>query len=141
MRFHFGHEGDQQQPEASTEEGHGGSQDASSTCLKRLSSKVCARGQRAKEVLNITAGSQSISPFYWAIASRSKDPVEVTAKDSGALVCAQTILEDLLTIRADRDAPWNTPGGGVKTVKGDGLASEGSANTKRQSVFSICQYI
>ena len=25
------------------------------------------------------------------------------AKDSGALVCAQAILEDLLTIRADRD--------------------------------------
>eukprot|EP00434_Breviolum_minutum_P001222 symbB.v1.2.001070.t1/scaffold33.1/size517934/22 len=52
--------------------------------------EVCARGQRAKELLNITAGTQSISPFYWAI-------------DSGALVCAQAILEDLLTIRADRD--------------------------------------
>eukprot|EP00435_Cladocopium_sp_Y103_P065929 s642_g28.t1 len=52
--------------------------------------EVCARGQRAKELLNITAGTQSISPFYWAI-------------DSGALVCAQAILQDLLTIRADRD--------------------------------------
>ncbi|CAJ1357757.1 unnamed protein product [Effrenium voratum] len=38
----------------------------------------------------ITEGTQSISPFYWAI-------------DSGALVCAQSILEDILTIRADRD--------------------------------------
>lgn len=52
--------------------------------------EVCARVQRAQELLNITAGTQSISPFYWAI-------------DSGALVCAQAILEDLLTIRADRD--------------------------------------
>ena len=26
-----------------------------------------------------------------------------STKDSGALICAQTILEDLLTIRADRD--------------------------------------
>eukprot|EP00913_Durusdinium_trenchii_P001832 g1698.t1 len=57
--------------------------------LKRAM-EVCARGQRAKELLNITAGSQSISPFYWAI-------------DSGALMCAEVMLEDLLTIRADRD--------------------------------------
>lgn len=51
---------------------------------------VSARGQRANDLLSITVGTQSISPFYWSI-------------DSGALVCAQTILEDLLTIRADRD--------------------------------------
>ncbi|CAJ1404592.1 unnamed protein product [Effrenium voratum] len=51
---------------------------------------VCPRGQRASELLSISVGTQSISPFYWSI-------------DSGALVCAQTILEDLLTIRADRD--------------------------------------
>ncbi|CAJ1400180.1 unnamed protein product [Effrenium voratum] len=52
--------------------------------------EVIPRGHRAKELLNITVGTQSISPFYWAI-------------DSGALVCAQSILEDILTIRADRD--------------------------------------
>ncbi|CAK9048506.1 unnamed protein product, partial [Durusdinium trenchii] len=51
---------------------------------------VSSRGQRANDLLRITVGTQSISPFYWSI-------------DSGALVCAQTILEDLLTIRADRD--------------------------------------
>lgn len=51
---------------------------------------VSSRGQRANDLLSITVGTQSISPFYWSI-------------DSGALVCAQTILEDLLTIRADRD--------------------------------------
>lgn len=51
---------------------------------------VSARGQRANDLLSITVGTQSISPFYWSI-------------DSGALICAQTILEDLLTIRADRD--------------------------------------
>ena len=51
---------------------------------------IIPRGQRASELLKITAGSQSISPFYWAM-------------DSGALTCAQLILEDLLTIRADRD--------------------------------------
>ncbi|CAK8992914.1 NEDD8-like protein RUB1 [Durusdinium trenchii] len=51
---------------------------------------IVPRCQRAREVLNITAGSQSISPFYWAI-------------DSGRLICAEIILQDLLTIRADRD--------------------------------------
>lgn len=51
---------------------------------------VSARGQRSNDLLSITVGTQSISPFYWSI-------------DSGALICAQTILEDLLTIRADRD--------------------------------------
>ncbi|CAE7466462.1 unnamed protein product [Symbiodinium pilosum] len=52
--------------------------------------EVCSRGQRANELLSITVGTQSISPFYWAI-------------DSGATVCAVAMLEDLLTIRADRD--------------------------------------
>ena len=79
--------------------------------------EVCARGQRAKEVLNITAGSQSISPFYWAIATRlSLLEREVIAQDSGALVCAQTILEDLLTIRADRDAAWNNMNNEIKAM-------------------------
>ena len=44
----------------------------------------------SQEKTSPTSGSQSISPFYWAM-------------DSGALTCAQLILEDLLTIRADRD--------------------------------------
>ena len=52
--------------------------------------EISPRGQRAQELLKVTAGSQSISPFYWAI-------------DSGALACAEAILQDLLTIRADRD--------------------------------------
>ncbi|CAE7747253.1 unnamed protein product [Symbiodinium sp. CCMP2592] len=52
--------------------------------------EVISRGHRASELLSITVGTQSISPFYWAI-------------DSGATVCAVAMLEDLLTIRADRD--------------------------------------
>ncbi|CAJ1361827.1 unnamed protein product, partial [Effrenium voratum] len=51
---------------------------------------VAPRGKRAMELLNITVGTQSISPLYWAI-------------ESGSLVCAQAMIEDLLTIRADRD--------------------------------------
>ena len=39
---------------------------------------------------NITVGTQSISPFYWAI-------------ESGSLECARAMIQDLLTIRADRD--------------------------------------
>ena len=38
---------------------------------------------------NITVGTQSISPFYWAI-------------ESGSLECARAMIQDLLTIRADR---------------------------------------
>ncbi|CAJ1369249.1 unnamed protein product [Effrenium voratum] len=49
-----------------------------------------ARGKRAQELLNISVGTQSISPFYWSI-------------QSGNLNSAKAILEDLLTIRADRD--------------------------------------
>ncbi|CAE7474850.1 unnamed protein product [Symbiodinium microadriaticum] len=51
---------------------------------------VAPRGRRAIEVLNVSVGTQTISPLYWAI-------------DSGALNCARAIIEDLLTIRADRD--------------------------------------
>jgi len=51
---------------------------------------VAPRGKRAMELLNITVGTQSISPLYWAI-------------ESGSLICAQAMIEDLLTIRADRD--------------------------------------
>jgi len=51
---------------------------------------VAARGKRSMELLNITVGTQSISPFYWAI-------------ESGSLVTAKAMIGDLLTIRADRD--------------------------------------
>ena len=51
---------------------------------------VAPRGKRAMSVLSISVGTQTISPLYWAI-------------DSGRLNCAKAIIEDLLTIRADRD--------------------------------------
>jgi len=41
-------------------------------------------------MLNITVGTQSISPLMWSI-------------ESGALDAAEAIVKDLLTIRADRD--------------------------------------
>lgn len=44
----------------------------------------------SEELLNISVGAQSISPFYWSIRS-------------GNLNSAKAILQDLLTIRADRD--------------------------------------
>ena len=50
---------------------------------------IAPRSKRATELLNISVGTQSISPFYWAI-------------DSGSLECAKAMIEDLLTIRADR---------------------------------------
>jgi len=51
---------------------------------------VSPRGKRALELLNITVGTQSISPLYWSI-------------ESGSLNCAKAMIEDLLIIRADRD--------------------------------------
>ncbi|CAE8629488.1 unnamed protein product [Polarella glacialis] len=52
---------------------------------------ACApRGKRALWLLNISVGTQSISPFYWSI-------------ESGSLESARAMLIDLLTIRADRD--------------------------------------
>eukprot|EP00439_Symbiodinium_sp_Y106_P036889 s1403_g4.t1 len=48
------------------------------------------RGKRAQDLLNISVGAQSISPFYWSIKS-------------GNFNSAKAILDDLLTIRADRD--------------------------------------
>jgi len=51
----------------------------------------CApRGVRAGWMLKIQVGSQSISPLSWSI-------------ESGAVNAAGAMLEDLLTIRADRD--------------------------------------
>jgi len=52
---------------------------------------IAPRSKRAMELLNITVGTQSISPFYWAI-------------ESGSLECARAMIQDLLTIRADRDS-------------------------------------
>jgi len=52
---------------------------------------ACApRGKRALWMLNIQVGTQSISPFMWAI-------------ETGSLEAAKAIIMDLLTIRADRD--------------------------------------
>ncbi|CAE7808593.1 wss2 [Symbiodinium sp. CCMP2456] len=48
------------------------------------------RAKRAMCMLKITVGTQSISPLLWAISS-------------GNLEAAHEMLEDLLTIRADRD--------------------------------------
>eukprot|EP00931_Biecheleriopsis_adriatica_P113517 TRINITY_DN8858_c0_g1_i1.p1 TRINITY_DN8858_c0_g1~~TRINITY_DN8858_c0_g1_i1.p1 ORF type:complete len:1115 (+),score=249.69 TRINITY_DN8858_c0_g1_i1:41-3346(+) len=51
---------------------------------------VAPRGKRSMELLNITVGTQSISPFYWSL-------------ESGSLNCSRAMIVDLLTIRADRD--------------------------------------
>ncbi|CAK0822872.1 unnamed protein product [Prorocentrum cordatum] len=51
----------------------------------------CApRGMRAAWVLSIQVGTQSISPLLWAV-------------ETGSLEAAGAMIEDLLTIRADRD--------------------------------------
>merc|ERR1719401_905760 len=59
---------------------------------KQLKKAVgCApRGKRALWMLNIQVGTQSISPLMWAI-------------ETGSLDAAGAILDDLLTIRADRE--------------------------------------
>jgi len=51
---------------------------------------IAPRAQRSVWLLNITVGSQSISPLDWAL-------------QSGSLKTAKAMLQDLLTIRADRD--------------------------------------
>ncbi|CAE8638544.1 unnamed protein product [Polarella glacialis] len=56
----------------------------------RMAVGCAPRGKRAMWMLNITVGTQSISPLYWAI-------------ESGSLATANAMLVDLLTIRADRD--------------------------------------
>jgi len=48
------------------------------------------RGQRIQSILSIHAATESISPLYWSL-------------DTGHLHCARFIIEDLLTIRADKD--------------------------------------
>jgi len=52
---------------------------------------ACApRGERATWMLTVQVGTQSISPLEWSISS-------------GGLEAASAIIQDLLTIRADRD--------------------------------------
>ncbi|CAE8734530.1 unnamed protein product, partial [Polarella glacialis] len=52
---------------------------------------ACApRGKRSMWLLDITVGTQSISPLYWSI-------------ESGSLESAKAMIRDLLIIRADRD--------------------------------------
>lgn len=51
---------------------------------------LAPRGERHAHLLEVSAGSQSISPLFWSV-------------NSGNLECARLIIEDLLTIRADRD--------------------------------------
>ncbi|CAK9064039.1 unnamed protein product [Durusdinium trenchii] len=48
------------------------------------------RGTRNSLQLNVRVGSQSISPLYWALRS-------------GCHTAARTMIQDVLTIRADRD--------------------------------------
>ncbi|CAJ1356900.1 unnamed protein product [Effrenium voratum] len=56
----------------------------------RKAMSVAARSERNAQLLTVSVGTRSISPLYWSI-------------DSGSLECAKSILEDILTIRADRD--------------------------------------
>lgn len=56
----------------------------------RKAISVAPRNQRALQLLNITVGTQSFSPLFWAI-------------QSGSLNSAKAMLQDLLTIRADRE--------------------------------------
>merc|ERR1719171_956657 len=60
--------------------------------IKALKKAIsCApRGERAQWMLLVQVGTQDISPLSWAI-------------ESGALEAALAMIQDLLTIRADRD--------------------------------------
>mmetsp|Transcript_105817 Transcript_105817/g.306087 ORF Transcript_105817/g.306087 Transcript_105817/m.306087 type:complete len:1164 (-) Transcript_105817:65-3556(-) len=61
-----------------------------STSQLRKALDCAPRGQRAAWMLTIQVGTQSISPLLWAI-------------EAGSIDAAKGILEDLLTIRADRE--------------------------------------
>ena len=52
--------------------------------------REAARGERSNLLLQVRVGSQCISPLYWALRS-------------GAHNAAKMMLQDMLTIRADRD--------------------------------------
>lgn len=56
----------------------------------RKAISIAPRGKRAVWLLDITVGSQTISPLHWAL-------------QSGSLRTAKAMIQDLLTIRADRD--------------------------------------
>merc|ERR1719269_127678 len=56
----------------------------------RLAINCAARGERATWMLLITVGTRDISPFLWSV-------------QSGAIEAGLAMLNDLLTIRADRD--------------------------------------
>jgi len=56
----------------------------------RRAVRLAPRGSRATCMLTIQVGKQNISPLEWAI-------------ESGSLEAARAILQDLLTIRADRE--------------------------------------
>lgn len=58
--------------------------------LLRSALSCAPRGARAEWVLTISVGTQSISPLLWAV-------------ESGTWKAAELIIEDLLTIRADRE--------------------------------------
>jgi uncharacterized membrane protein YgcG len=71
-----------------------------------------ARSKRALWMLNITVGTQSISPLMWSI-------------ESGALDATEAIVKDLLTIRADRDRYY--------------YAAEDLFSRHPDIVFQLCQ--
>ncbi|CAL1136964.1 unnamed protein product [Cladocopium goreaui] len=58
--------------------------------LLTKSLKEAPRAERSNLLLRVRVGSQCISPLYWALRS-------------GAHTAAKTMLQDMLTIRADRD--------------------------------------
>eukprot|EP00929_Paragymnodinium_shiwhaense_P097825 TRINITY_DN5941_c0_g5_i1.p1 TRINITY_DN5941_c0_g5~~TRINITY_DN5941_c0_g5_i1.p1 ORF type:complete len:1087 (-),score=310.40 TRINITY_DN5941_c0_g5_i1:60-3320(-) len=64
---------------------------ANSVKQLKLAIQAAPRGQRASWLLLVQVGAQSISPLAWAI-------------ESGKLEVARTILEDLLTMRSDRES-------------------------------------
>jgi hemoglobin-like flavoprotein len=64
--------------------------DANSASKLRKAVSCAPRCERAKWLLVVQVGTQSISPLEWAI-------------QSGCLEAAKAIIEDLLTIRADRE--------------------------------------
>lgn len=63
---------------------------ANSGRMLRRAISLAPRGVRSEWMLKVQVGTQSISPLSWAM-------------ESGSLEAAQAIIQDLLTIRADRD--------------------------------------
>ncbi|CAE7814311.1 NIA1 [Symbiodinium sp. CCMP2592] len=63
---------------------------ANSALQLRKAVALAPRGERAQWLLRIQVGTQQISPLSWAI-------------ESGSLEAARAMIQDLLTIRADRE--------------------------------------